>query len=178
MASPTPIAAISKNDLSPEWALLVPEATREPKGVALDRRASQTSQLERIAGTGIIAPQRNYSAHLRRPWRDILNQSPPRAPASAGRSKFESAADRHFGTVGRARGGGRGEPGPFDRILGPLCVKAGLISRGLQLGLYQACALRGGRSVTVIDGATLLQACLADPRMGKEDFRSSLPRRA
>jgi hypothetical protein len=49
----------------------------------LDRRPPQTFQLERIAGYGIIAPQRNYSAHLHRPWRAISESlSPPTSARS------------------------------------------------------------------------------------------------
>ena len=40
-----------------------------PRGVALNRRASQTCPLERVAGCGIIAARRKNSAHHHRPWR-------------------------------------------------------------------------------------------------------------
>jgi hypothetical protein len=46
-----------------------PSGRPPPRGVARSRRASQIYRLERVAGPRIIAPQRNNSAHLHRPWR-------------------------------------------------------------------------------------------------------------
>src|SRR5689334_12342008 len=42
---------------------------RDPTGVVVDRKASQTCEVERNAGCHLIAPRRSSSAHLRRPWR-------------------------------------------------------------------------------------------------------------
>jgi hypothetical protein len=47
----------------------LPRDAEDPRCVVLDRRASQTCQLERIAGCGIIGESRGSSAHLHRPWR-------------------------------------------------------------------------------------------------------------
>src|ERR1700757_4146072 len=81
----------------------VPEATREgvlteppysignPRGVVLDRRASQTCQLEHIAGHGIIAPRR-MSAHLHRPRRATLRLA--RAPLTEPCAPFTSSLPR------------------------------------------------------------------------------------
>jgi hypothetical protein len=44
----------------------------DPGRVVLNGRASQTCQLERIAGCSIIGESRGSSAHLHRPWRAIL----------------------------------------------------------------------------------------------------------
>jgi hypothetical protein len=47
-------------------------ANANPKGIVVDRKASQPRELECNAGYGIIALERTSSAHLHRPWRAIL----------------------------------------------------------------------------------------------------------
>src|SRR5216683_4819614 len=42
---------------------------RRPRGVAKNRRASRIIRPERATGHRIIAPRRNNSSHLHRPWR-------------------------------------------------------------------------------------------------------------
>src|SRR5262249_31618060 len=50
-----------------------------PTGLVQDRRPSRPCRLERIPGSGIIAPRRSYGAHLHRPW---CATSPERAGVS------------------------------------------------------------------------------------------------
>jgi hypothetical protein len=52
-------------------------------GVARIRRSSRYCRLERVAGSGIIAPRRSSSAHLHRPWRATLHQSATSHPATS-----------------------------------------------------------------------------------------------
>jgi hypothetical protein len=66
-----------------------PFRDRGPKGVVLDRKASQSRELECNAGCRIIGPRRSNSAHLHRPWRatsyrplfPVLSVAPPRPAA-------------------------------------------------------------------------------------------------
>lgn len=45
---------------------------RRPRGAVQNHRPSQIYRLELVQGARIIAPRRNNSAHLHRPWRAIL----------------------------------------------------------------------------------------------------------
>ena len=70
------------------WPLSKDNWTREiektaPRGVAKNRRPSQTCRLERAAGCGLIGERRKNSAHLHRPWRATVRQSTLKRPVSA-----------------------------------------------------------------------------------------------
>ena len=47
-----------------------------------DRGVSHTCRLKRVAGCGIIGPQRTNSAHLHRPWRATVRQTTKSRPAA------------------------------------------------------------------------------------------------
>ena len=139
MSPLVPFASIWERDYRCRGVSGLPGNIGDPRCVVLDGRASQTCQLERIAGCSIIEESRASIAHLRRPWRPA-----PRAELSVRYGVVLLAPKTLHAEASRQPGRRRSEPWAetncvgvaWSRTPGMGCAPGPL--SGLSLSQFQA----------------------------------------